>query len=263
MRFRRQHPAQPRPERFEVVAVGITPGGSWVLTDGRPETLAITDGRLPEVSGNRAPSWRCPPIHCAVVNCCRSARAARCWKRSTWCSPFCTARTARTEPSRAARTRRRAVCRCGCAGQRRGHGQGVHQAARCRGPADRRPRRATPPRHRRTRGPRAAGAAGLRQARARSSSIGVSRVTAWDQLSAAIELARRHDPKVIVEAAVPGRELECGVEFPDGRVGQHRRRDPGRRSARSRGRVLRLRDQISRGCRRTRRARQGRRRRRR
>ena len=36
---------------------------------------------------------------------------------------------------------------------------------------------------------------------------------------AAIELARRHDPKVIVEAAIPGRELECGVlEFPDGRV---------------------------------------------
>ena len=51
------------------------------------------------------------------------------------------------------------------------------------------------------------------------SSIGVSRVTAWDQLPAAIAYARRHDPKVIVEAAVPGRELECGVlEFPDGRV---------------------------------------------
>ena len=51
------------------------------------------------------------------------------------------------------------------------------------------------------------------------SSIGVSRVTAWDQLPAAIELARRHDPKVIVEAAVVGRELECGVlEFPDGRI---------------------------------------------
>jgi D-alanine-D-alanine ligase len=44
-------------------------------------------------------------------------------------------------------------------------------------------------------------------------------VNAWDQLPAAIALARRHDPKVIVEAAVPGRELECGVlEFPDGRV---------------------------------------------
>ncbi len=40
------------PERFEVVAVGITPGGSWVLTDARPDTLAITDGRLPEVTRN-------------------------------------------------------------------------------------------------------------------------------------------------------------------------------------------------------------------
>ena len=51
------------------------------------------------------------------------------------------------------------------------------------------------------------------------SSIGVSRVTGWDMLDVAIDQARRHDPKVIVEAAVPGRELECGVlEFPDGRV---------------------------------------------
>ena len=51
------------------------------------------------------------------------------------------------------------------------------------------------------------------------SSIGVSRVSAWDELPAAIELARRHDPKVIVEAAIPGRELECGVlEFPDGSI---------------------------------------------
>jgi D-alanine-D-alanine ligase len=51
------------------------------------------------------------------------------------------------------------------------------------------------------------------------SSIGVSRVTSWDDLEAAIAGARRHDPKVIVEAAVPGRELECGVlEFPDGHV---------------------------------------------
>ena len=51
------------------------------------------------------------------------------------------------------------------------------------------------------------------------SSIGVSRVTAWDQLPVAVEFARRHDPKVIVEAAIVGREIECGVlEFPDGRV---------------------------------------------
>jgi D-alanine-D-alanine ligase len=51
------------------------------------------------------------------------------------------------------------------------------------------------------------------------SSIGVSRVGTWDELDAAIAYARRHDPKVIVEAAIVGRELECGVlEYPDGRV---------------------------------------------
>ena len=32
------------PERFDVVAVGITPDGSWVLTDGDPDALAITIG---------------------------------------------------------------------------------------------------------------------------------------------------------------------------------------------------------------------------
>ncbi|GHF14390.1 D-alanine--D-alanine ligase [Amycolatopsis deserti] len=51
------------------------------------------------------------------------------------------------------------------------------------------------------------------------SSIGISKVTDWADLDAAIALARETDPKVLVEAAVPGREVECGVlEFPDGRV---------------------------------------------
>ncbi len=51
------------------------------------------------------------------------------------------------------------------------------------------------------------------------SSLGVSRVDSWDDLEAAIDYARRTDPKVLVEAAVLGSEVECGVlEFPDGRV---------------------------------------------
>jgi D-alanine-D-alanine ligase len=51
------------------------------------------------------------------------------------------------------------------------------------------------------------------------SSIGITRVDEWTGLQAAIEAARRTDPKVLVEAAVLGREIECGVlEFPDGRV---------------------------------------------
>jgi D-alanine-D-alanine ligase len=51
------------------------------------------------------------------------------------------------------------------------------------------------------------------------SSLGVSRVDDWADLDAAIHLARQADPKVLVEAAVIGREVECGVlEYPDGSV---------------------------------------------
>ncbi|GAA4228766.1 D-alanine--D-alanine ligase family protein [Actinomadura meridiana] len=43
------------------------------------------------------------------------------------------------------------------------------------------------------------------------SSMGISRVADEADLDAAVEAAREHDPKVIVEAAVEGREIECGV----------------------------------------------------
>ncbi|MHA6741979.1 D-alanine--D-alanine ligase family protein [Rhodococcus erythropolis] len=51
------------------------------------------------------------------------------------------------------------------------------------------------------------------------SSIGITRVSNWDGLDGAIAHARLHDPKVIVEGAIIGREVECGVlEFPNGDV---------------------------------------------
>jgi D-alanine-D-alanine ligase len=43
------------------------------------------------------------------------------------------------------------------------------------------------------------------------SSIGISRVTVAEDLEGAIEAARAHDPKVLVEAAVDGMEVECAV----------------------------------------------------
>jgi D-alanine--D-alanine ligase len=43
------------------------------------------------------------------------------------------------------------------------------------------------------------------------SSIGTSRATDEASLEAAIELARQHDPKVLVEAAIEGMEIECAV----------------------------------------------------
>ncbi len=43
------------------------------------------------------------------------------------------------------------------------------------------------------------------------SSVGISKVDAAEGLEGAIERAREHDPKVIVEAGINGREVECGV----------------------------------------------------
>ena len=43
------------------------------------------------------------------------------------------------------------------------------------------------------------------------SSIGISRVRSLDDLGAALALAHEHDPKALVESEVRGREIECGV----------------------------------------------------
>ncbi|MFC4030660.1 D-alanine--D-alanine ligase family protein [Streptomyces polygonati] len=49
------------------------------------------------------------------------------------------------------------------------------------------------------------------------SSLGISKVEGPDDLDAAVIEARRHDPKIIIEALLSGREIECGVlEFEDG-----------------------------------------------
>ena len=49
------------------------------------------------------------------------------------------------------------------------------------------------------------------------SSIGISRVTDLADLDAALEVAFAADPKALVEAALSGREVECGVlQGPDG-----------------------------------------------
>lgn len=43
------------------------------------------------------------------------------------------------------------------------------------------------------------------------SSIGISRAESPEQLAVAVKEARNHDPRVIVEAMLTGREVECGV----------------------------------------------------
>ncbi|MEU5365327.1 D-alanine--D-alanine ligase family protein [Streptomyces sp. NPDC005925] len=49
------------------------------------------------------------------------------------------------------------------------------------------------------------------------SSIGITKVEDLSGLDEAVAEAQRHDPKILVEAALRGREIECGVlEFVDG-----------------------------------------------
>lgn len=49
------------------------------------------------------------------------------------------------------------------------------------------------------------------------SSIGITRVTRLEDLDTALAEAHRHDPKVLIEQAAAGREVECGVlAGPDG-----------------------------------------------
>jgi D-alanine-D-alanine ligase len=43
------------------------------------------------------------------------------------------------------------------------------------------------------------------------SSMGISKVDSLEDLDAAIEAAREHDPKLVIEAGIVGREIECAV----------------------------------------------------
>lgn len=43
------------------------------------------------------------------------------------------------------------------------------------------------------------------------SSLGISRITSADQLDEALAYAHKHDPKVLIEVGIVGREIECAV----------------------------------------------------
>ncbi|MBO0677268.1 D-alanine--D-alanine ligase [Mycolicibacterium sp. S2-37] len=212
------------PDRFDVVAVGITPGGSWVLTDADPDALAITDGRLPEVgaaSGTALALPADPGRSGELVSLDPSAAgdilASVDVVFPVLHGPYGEDGTIQGLLELAGVPYVGAGVLASAAGMDKeftkkllvaeGLPIGDHVVLRpgqSTVDLDARERLGLPVFVKPSRG---------------GSSIGVSRVASWDELPAAIQLARRHDPKVIIEAAVPGRELECGVlEYPDGRV---------------------------------------------
>lgn len=211
------------PQRYEVVAVGITPEGSWVLTDGRPETLAIADRRLPEVNGSSGTALALaadPARRGQLLSLGSSPGEVLASVDVVFPilhGPYGEDGTIQGMLELAGIPYVGAGVLASAAGMDKEFAKKLFAAADL--PIGDyvvlRPREAAPP-------PEDIERLGfplfVKPARA-GSSIGVSRVTCADELSAAIAEARRHDPKVIVEAAIVGRELECGVlEFPDGSV---------------------------------------------
>jgi D-alanine-D-alanine ligase len=211
------------PQRFDVVAVGITPDGSWVLTDGDPDALAITNRQLPGVSSESGAE---------LALAADPRRAGELVSLSPGGSevlasvdvvfpvlhgPYGEDGTIQGLLELAGVPYVGAGVFASAAGMDKEFTKKllVAEGLPIGGHAVLRPSQSTLDIEQRER-------LGLpvfvKPARG-GSSIGVNRVANWEELPAAIADARRHDPKVIVEAAVAGRELECGVlEFPDGTV---------------------------------------------
>ena len=195
------------PSRFDVVPVGIARDGSWLRADVDPGELAITDGRLPEVAGGSAnPLAQAGEILASVDVVFPILHG-----------PYGEDGTIQGLLELAGLPYVGAGVFASAAGMDKEFAKKILAAAGL--PIGDfvvlRPHHAEP------------AAADIERlgfplfvkpARG-GSSIGVSRVAGPEELAAAIAEARRHDPKVIIEAAIIGRELECGgLEFPDGSV---------------------------------------------
>lgn len=206
------------PERYEIFAVGITPSGRWVLTSNDPRAWQIEDGVLPQISehgtevllpqrqGDRV--WRLidndgqvqdlaeidvviPLLHGpygedgtiqGALDLLNIPYVGSGVLSSAVCMDKQMMKTVLSE-----------------AGLPMGAYVALEPGAWERDEAGARARIAE---------------LGLpvfvKPARA-GSSVGISRVTDLADLPAAIAEAERHDPKLVVEAGISGREIECAV----------------------------------------------------
>jgi D-alanine-D-alanine ligase len=208
------------PERYEVVRVGITTDGRWVLADPG-QRLAITDGRLPEVTDGTPVSLVGDPAgrglavldpgvaigpELTEVDVVFPVLHGTYGEDGTIQGllemaglPYVGSGVFASAASMDKEFTKKLLAAAGLP-------QGDHVVLRDRA------------------GAVSADAALLDEgARARlglpvfvkpsraGSSIGITKVTDWAQFPDAVAAAAAVDPKVIVEAAVPGREIECGV----------------------------------------------------
>ena len=224
--------------RYEVVAIGITREGQWVLTDGDPARLAIADGRLPSVESS--PPTTDPRAAAAPVAPCQGSAAGMVVTgpgqvpqtladvdvvlpllhgaygedgtiqgllelagiRYAGAGVFASAAGMDKEymklifEARGLPLGPYVVVRDRDWGQGADAGPGIPVAVRRKRVLDEISELGWPVFVKPARG---------------GSSIGISKASDIAQLHEAIEAAREHDPKVLVEAAIGGLEIECGV----------------------------------------------------
>jgi D-alanine-D-alanine ligase len=201
------------PDEYEVVPVGITREGRWVLTSGDPQTLAIHGERLPEITDGSGTAVVFPANASGGLVVLDPADGARALADVDVVFPalhgtygedgtiqgllemagvpyvgsnvFASAAAMDKEFTKKLAT---------VAGIPVGP-YAVLRAGETLSDADR-DRLGLP--------------LFVKPARA-GSSFGITKVKSYDELDAAIEAARAHDPKVLIEAAIVGREIECGV----------------------------------------------------
>jgi D-alanine-D-alanine ligase len=206
------------PAKYDVVPIGITPAGQWMLTDADPESLQITGRTLPEVEKGTAVVLPADPTSRNLVSLDPAAGLqvldtvdvvfpvlhGRFGEDGTiqgmlemagvpYVGPGVFASAAAMDKEFTKKLLRAEGIDVGeFAVLRRGAPYSAVDFAHLGLPVFVKPARA-------------------------GSSVGITKLTDWAQLADAVEEAFRHDGKVLVEAAVSGREIECGVlEFEDG-----------------------------------------------
>lgn len=207
------------PEKYDVVGVGITPAGAWVLTDPDPAALRITGRSIPAVTGGTAVMLPADPTAASLV-AVDPATGVRTLESVDVVFPVLHGRFGEDGTiqgllemagipyvgpgvfaSAAAMdkefTKKLLHAEGLSVGRyvvvRRGEAVSAVAVAHLGLPVFVKPARA-------------------------GSSLGITKVTDWTDLPVALDVAFEHDGKALIEAAVIGREVECGVlEDEDGR----------------------------------------------
>ena len=206
-------------ERYDVVPIGVTPDGRWVLEADDPDRLAIADGKLPEVDAGGtsivlAADPTRPDLEVHEANQVPESLGTVDVVFPVLHGPFGEDGTIQGLLEMAGVP----YVGSGVLASAVAMDKGAMKTVFAQAGLEQAPYVVITDRDwRRRRDEVLAGVAALglpvfvKPARA-GSSLGITKVKTADAVVAAIEEARRHDPRVVVEASVESaREVECGV----------------------------------------------------